>query len=169
MRERKNDMKQKILKAINKNSKLSAEDLSKMLGITEEEVIRIIRELEEEKVICGYPTLINWEKVENEEKVGAIIEVKVAPQRGQGFDRIAERIYKFDEVSDVYLVSGSHDLTVILEGKSMREIANFVAEKLSPLDAVLSISTNFVLKKYKEHGLPLVGEVKQDERMLVTL
>ena len=162
-------MKEKILKAINKNSKLSAEDLGKMLGISEEEVKRIIRELEDEKVICGYPTLINWEKVENEEKVRAIIEVKVAPQRGQGFDRIAERIYKFDEVSDVYLVSGSHDLTVILEGKSMREVANFVAEKLSPLDAVLSISTNFILKKYKEHGLPLVGETKKDERMLVTL
>lgn len=162
-------MREKILKAINKNSKLSAEDLGKMLGISEEEVKAIIKELEEEKVICGYPTLINWEKVENEEKVGAIIEVKVAPQRGQGFDRIAERIYKFDEVADVYLVSGSHDLTVILEGKSMREIANFVAEKLSPLDAVLSISTNFILKKYKEHGLPLVGEAKKDERMLVTL
>ena len=162
-------MKEKILKAINKNSKLSAEDLGKMLGISEEEVKRIIRELEDEKVICGYPTLINWEKVENEEKVSAIIEVKVAPQRGQGFDRIAERIYRFDEVSDVYLVSGSHDLTVILEGKSMREVANFVAEKLSPLDAVLSISTNFILKKYKEHGLPLVGETKKDERMLVTL
>ena len=125
--------------------------------------------MEDEKVICGYPTLVNWEKVENEEKVGAIIEVKVAPQRGQGFDRIAERIYKFDEVSDVYLVSGSHDLTVVLEGKSMREIANFVAEKLSPLEAVLSISTNFILKRYKENGLPLVEEAKKDERMLVTL
>lgn len=162
-------MKEKILKAINKNSKLLAEELSKMFGITEEEVTRLIREMEEEHVICGYPTLINWEKVENEEKVVAIIEVKVAPQRGQGFDHVAERIYKFDEVSDVYLVSGSHDLTVILEGKSMREVANFVAEKLSPLEAVLSISTNFVLKKYKEHGLPLVGETKKDERMLVTL
>lgn len=162
-------MREKILKAIHKNSKLSAEDLSKMLGISEEEVKTIIKEMEDEKVICGYPTLVNWEKVENEEKVGAIIEVKVAPQRGQGFDRIAERIYKFDEVSDVYLVSGSHDLTVVLEGKSMREIANFVAEKLSPLEAVLSISTNFILKKYKENGLLLVGEVKKDERMLVTL
>lgn len=162
-------MKEKILKAINKNSKLSAEELSRMFGITEAEVTGLIRELEEEHVICGYPTLINWEKVENEEKVVAIIEVKVAPQRGQGFDHVAERIYKFDEVSDVYLVSGSHDLTVILEGKSMREVANFVAEKLSPLEAVLSISTNFVLKKYKEHGLPLVGETKKDERMLVTL
>ena len=111
---------------------------------------------------------LNLKNVENEEKVGAIIEVKVAPQRGQGFDRIAERIYKFDEVSDVYLVSGSHDLTVVLEGKSMREIANFVSDKLSPLEAVLSTSTNFVLKKYKEHGLPLVGEAKQDERMLIT-
>ena len=143
-------MKEKLLKAIDKNSKLSPADVSKMFGVTEEEIVNTIKELEEEKVICGYPTLINWDKVDCDERVRAIIEVKVAPQRGQGFDRIAERIYKFDEVADVYLISGNYDLVVILEGTSMREIANFV------------------LKKYKEHGLPLVGEVKQDERMLVT-
>ncbi len=162
-------MREKLLRAIDKNSKLSPAELSRMLGVTEEEIVNTIRELEEEKVICGYPTLINWDKVTREdERVRAIIEVKVAPQRGMGFDRIAERIYKFDEVADVYLISGNYDLVVILEGKSMREIANFVSDKLSPLEAVLSTSTNFVLKKYKEHGLPLVGEVKTDERMLVT-
>ena len=161
-------MREKLLRAIDKNSKLSPADLSKMFGVTEEEIVKTIKELEEEKVICGYPTLINWEKVEQDERVTAIIEVKVTPQRGQGFDRIAERIYKFDEVADVYLISGNYDLVVILEGKSMREIANFVSDKLSPLEAVLSTSTNFVLKKYKEHGLPLVGEAKQDERMLIT-
>ena len=161
-------MREKLLRAIDKNSKLSPEDLSKMFGVSEEEIVKTIKELEEEKVICGYPTLINWEKVEQDERVTAIIEVKVTPQRGQGFDKIAERIYKFDEVADVYLISGNYDLVVILEGKSMREIANFVSDKLSPLEAVLSTSTNFVLKKYKEHGLPLVGETKQDERMLIT-
>lgn len=161
-------MKEKLLRAMDKNSKLTAQELSKMLGVTEAEVVQAIKELEEEKIICGYPTLINWEKVAQDERVTAIIEVKVTPQRGQGFDRIAERIYKFDEVSEVYLISGNYDLVVILEGKSMREIANFVSDKLSPLEAVLSTSTNFVLKKYKEHGLPLVGEVRQDERMLVT-
>lgn len=159
-------MREKILKAIDRNSKLTPADLSKMLGVTEEEIVNEIKAMEEESVICGYPTLINWDYTENE-RVTALIEVKVTPQRGLGFDKIAERIYKFDEVTSVYLVSGSYDLIVTLEGKSMREIAKFVSEKLSPLEAVLSCSTNFVLKKYKEHGMPLVGEAKEDERMLV--
>lgn len=161
-------MREKILKAIDKNSKLTAADLGLMFGVSEQEIAKEIYEMEQEAIICGYPTLINWDYVEHE-RVTAIIEVKVTPQRGQGFDRIAERIYKFDEVTAVYLVSGNYDLAVILEGKSMREIANFVSDKLAPLEAILSTSTNFVLKKYKEHGMPLVGEVtKQDERMLVT-
>ena len=159
-------MKEKLLRAIDKNSKLSPVDLSKMFGVSEEEIVKTIKELEEEKVICGYPTLINWEKVEQDERVTAIIEVKVTPQRGQGFDRIAERIYKFDEVADVYLISGNYDLVVILEGKSMREIANFVSDKLSPLEAVLSTSTNFVLKKYKEDGLMFEQPLK-DERQVI--
>lgn len=159
-------MKEQILKAIDKNSKLSAKDLAIMLSSTEEEVAAIIKELEDEKIICGYPTLINWDKVHCE-RVTALIEVKVTPQRGQGFDNIAERIYQFDEVQSVYLMSGGFDLTVILEGKTMREVASFVAEKLAPMDAVLSTATHFVLKKYKEHGLELV-QSKKDERMLIT-
>ena len=94
-----------------------------------------------------------------DEKVTALIEVKVTPQRGQGFDKIAERIYKFDEVEAVYLMSGGFDLTVVIHGKTMREVATFVSERLAPMDAVLSTATHFVLKKYKEHGIPLVGEV----------
>ncbi|MCR5154634.1 MAG: Lrp/AsnC family transcriptional regulator [Lachnospiraceae bacterium] len=160
-------MKEKILKAIDKNSKLTAKELAMMLGSTEEEIEKNIKEMEENHVICGYPTLINWDCFENE-RVTAIIEVKVTPQRGQGFDKIAERIYRFEEVTTCYLVSGNYDLAVIIEGRSMREIANFVAEKLSPLEAVVSCATNFVLRKYKEHGMPLVGEAKEDERMLIT-
>lgn len=159
-------MREKILTAIDKNSKLTAKDLAAMLGSTEEEVAATIKQLEEETVICGYPTLINWDKTESE-KVTALIEVKVTPQRGQGFDKIAERIYKFDEVESVYLMSGGFDLTVIIEGKSMKEVATFVSSKLAPMEAVLSTATHFVLKKYKEHGLPLVQETK-DERMLIT-
>jgi len=159
-------MREQILKAIDKNSKISAADLAIMLGTTEEEVKAVIKELEDEKIICGYPTLINWEKVQCE-RVTALIEVKVTPQRGLGFDKIAERIYKFDEVQSVYLMSGGFDLTVILEGKTMREVANFVSEKLAPMEAILSTATHFVLKKYKEHGLPLV-QTKTDERMLIT-
>jgi DNA-binding Lrp family transcriptional regulator len=159
-------MREKILTAIDKNSKLSAADLAIMLGTTEEEVIGIIKELEDETIICGYPTLINWDKVQCE-RVTALIEVKVTPQRGLGFDKIAERIYQFSEVQSVYLMSGGFDLTVIIEGKTMREVANFVSEKLAPMDAILSTATHFVLKKYKEHGLPLV-QTKHDERMLIT-
>jgi len=160
------DMREQLLKVIDKNSKISAKDLAIMLGSTEEEVQAVIKQLEDQQIICGYPTLINWEKVQCE-RVTALIEVKVTPQRGLGFDKIAERIYKFDEVQSVYLMSGGFDLTVILEGKTMREVANFVSEKLAPMEAILSTATHFVLKKYKEHGLPLV-QTKTDERMLIT-
>ena len=159
-------MREQILTAIDKNSKLTAADLAIMLGSTEEEVIAIIKQMEAETVICGYPTLINWDKVHCE-RVTALIEVKVTPQRGLGFDKIAERIYQFDEVQSVYLMSGGFDLTVIIEGKTMREVAAFVSEKLAPMEAILSTATHFVLKKYKEHGLPLV-QTKHDERMLIT-
>lgn len=159
-------MREKILAAIDKNSKLTAKDLATMLGSSEEEVADIIRQLEEEHIICGYPTLINWDKVHCE-RVTALIEVKVTPQRGLGFDRIAERIYKFDEVQSVYLMSGGFDLTVIIEGKTLKEVANFVSAKLAPMEGVQSTATHFVLKKYKEHGLPLV-EARTDERMLIS-
>lgn len=159
-------MREQILKAIDKNSKLSASDLAIMLGSTEEEVVSTIKQMEDDSIICGYPTLINWDKV-NCERVTALIELKVTPQRGLGFDKIAERIYQFDEVQSLYLMSGGFDLTVILEGRTMREVASFVSEKLAPMDAILSTATHFVLKKYKEHGLPLV-QTKQDERMLIT-
>lgn len=159
-------MREKILTAIDKNSKLSDADLAVMLGSTEEEIATILKQMEEEAIICGYPTLINWDKVQCE-RVTALIELKVTPQRGLGFDKIAERIYQFNEVQSVYLMSGGFDLTVIIEGKTMREVANFVSEKLAPMDAILSTATHFVLKKYKEHGMPLV-QTKHDERMLIT-
>lgn len=163
-------MKEKILQLINKNSKLTAKDIAVMLGLDEAAVARAVKEMEEEGVICGYPTLINWDKIQDElknELVTALIEVKVTPQRGQGFDKIAERIYQYDEVEAVYLMSGGFDLTVIINGKSVREVANFVSARLAPMESVLSTSTHFVLKKYKEHGLPLIQEA-QEERMLVS-
>lgn len=160
------DLKEKILRAIDKNSKLTAKELAVMLGSDEEDVVKAIAEMEADKIICGYPTLIAWDKLSNE-KITALIEVKVTPQRGQGFDKIAERIYMFSEVESVYLMSGGFDLTVIIKGKSMREVAAFVSEKLAPMDAILSTATHFVLKKYKEHGIAMEQE-KADERMLVS-
>ncbi len=160
-------MREKILHAIAKNSKIEAKELAMMLGATEEEIKAEIKAMEDEHIICGYPTLINWD-FDEKERVTAIIEVKVTPQRGRGFDKIAERIYKFEEVSAVYLVSGGFDLAITVEGKSMREVASFVSDKLAPLEAVLSTSTNFVLKKYKENGMPLTGETNDDERQLIS-
>ncbi|MBQ8662218.1 MAG: Lrp/AsnC family transcriptional regulator, partial [Eubacterium sp.] len=119
-----------------------------------------------EHVICGYHTLINWEKT-SEEKVSALIEVSVTPQRGQGFDKIAERIYNYPEVHALYLISGSYDLLVSIEGKTLRQVASFVSDKLSTLDTVLSTKTNFILKKYKDHGT-VMAEKSKDERIMMT-
>ncbi len=146
-------MKTKILELLEQNSRYSAADIALMLGLEEQEVVDSIKEMEKDKIICGYKTLINWDKVEHREVVTALIEVKVTPQRGEGFDKIAERIYRFSEVKAVYLMSGGFDLTVIIEGKTMKEVALFVGQKLAPLDAVLSTGTHFVLNKYKDHGV----------------
>jgi DNA-binding Lrp family transcriptional regulator len=115
-------------------------------------------------VICGYPTLIDWDKA-GIEKVTALIEVRVTPQRGMGFDRVARRIYNYPEVSSVYLISGGFDFMVTIEGKTLREVSDFVSQKLSTLDSVLSTKTNFILKKYKDHGTIMVDEQKKDERV----
>lgn len=160
------DLKNKILNIMAKNSKISNEDIAIMLGVKKEVVDAEIVAMEHEKIICGYPTLINWENTDCD-KVSALIEVKVTPQRGMGFERIAERIYKFEEVESVYLMSGGFDLAVMIVGKNMQEISNFVWNKLAPLESVTSTSTNFVLKKYKEHGMALVDGIKDDERMLI--
>ena len=138
-----------------------------MLGFSVEDVEAEITKMEKEGIICGYSTLVNWDKTECE-KVSAIIEVKVAPQRGLGFDKVAERIYRFDEVESVSLMSGGFDISVTIEGRSMKEVAIFVHEKLAPLESVLSTSTHFVLKKYKEHGVPLIDERRSEGRMKIT-
>lgn len=159
-------MREKILTFIEKNSRVALKDLAVMLGVDEVAVANEIADMEKEGVICGYHTLIDWEKT-GEEKLTALIEVKVTPQRGLGFDKVAERIYNYAEVDSVYLISGGFDFMVMIEGKTMRDVAQFVSDKLSPLDSVLSTATHFVLKKYKDHGSMMVHKSK-DERMLVT-
>ncbi|PKM65939.1 MAG: AsnC family transcriptional regulator [Firmicutes bacterium HGW-Firmicutes-2] len=159
-------MREDILQIIQNNSKIEVKDLALMLGDNEDNIADEISKMEKEKIICGYHTLINWDRTNNE-KVTALIEVRVTPQRGEGFDRIAERIYRFKEVTAVYLMSGGFDLTVIIEGSTMKEVALFVGQTLAPLESVLSTGTHFVLKKYKDYGIILDDE-KKDERMVVT-
>lgn len=160
-------MKRLILEILENNSRISVEDLAAMLGKTPEDIMEAMVEMEEENIICGYSTLINWDKTDRE-YVTAMIEVKVTPQRDRGFDKIAERIYGFDEVKSVYLMSGGFDLLVMMEGKNIREISFFISNKLSTLDSVLSTATHFVLKKYKDHGVVLEKKDTEDERMIVS-
>ncbi len=155
-----------LLDVLEKNSRIDIKDLAAVLGETEEEVAAEMAKLEKEKIIFGYHTMINWDKTSNE-RVTALIEMRVTPQRGGGFDTVAEKIYGFEEVSAVYLMSGAFDLTVIVQGRTMKEVALFVAQKLAPMDQVLSTSTHFILKRYKDHGI-ILDEEESDERMLVS-
>lgn len=159
-------MREKILTFIEKNSRINLKELAIMLGVDEASVANEIAAMEQENVICGYHTLIDWDKA-GLEKVTAMIEVRVTPQRGMGFDKIAERIYNYPEVKSVYLISGGFDLMVTLEGKTLREVSQFVTDKLSTLDQVLSTKTNFILKKYKDHGTIMAVPVKSDESLLI--
>ena len=160
-------MKNEILRLLENNSRLSAQDIAVMIGQEVADVEAAIKEMERNQVICGYNTLINWDHMDCNEVVTALIEVKVTPQRGEGFDRVAERLYHFKEVKSVYLMSGGFDFTVIIEGKTMKEVALFVGQKLAPLESVLSTATHFVLKKYKDYGVVFEKE-KKDERMIIS-
>ena len=159
-------MREKILTFIEKNSRVDISELAIMLGVDEASVVNELQKMEEEHIICGYHTLIDWDKA-GIEKVTAMIEVRVTPQRGLGFDKVAERIYNYPEVNAVYLISGGFDLMVTLEGKTLREVSSFVTNKLSTLDQVLSTKTNFILKKYKDHGTVMVDNSKKDEREMM--
>ena len=149
------------------NTKLSNEQIANMLGKDEKEIAEIIKGLEKENVIVGYKTMINWEKTDRD-LVTSIIELKISPQRGEGFDKVAEKIYKYPQVKSLFLMSGSYDLCVIIEGQSMKDVALFVASKLAPMDNVLSTATSFVLKKYKDDGLVFYND-EEDTRQVITL
>ena len=158
-------MREKILSYIEKNSRVDLADLAVMLDMDETVIMNELEAMEHEGIICGYHTLINWDKA-GVEKATALIEVSVTPQRGMGFDKVAERIYNYPEVNSVYLISGGFDLMVTLEGKTLREISQFVSDKLSALDQVLSTKTNFILKKYKDHGTVMAAPT-EDERIMM--
>ena len=156
-----------ILKLIENNGRIDINDLSKMVDMPVEYLEKTLKKLEDMKVIVRYMTIINWAKVDEHQGVTAMIDVKVTPKRGVGFDEIAKRIYRFKEVQSVYLMSGVYDLSVTIEGKSMNEIASFVSEKLSTLDSVISTTTHFILKKYKHDGL-IFEQGEEDKRIVVS-
>ncbi len=160
------DMREQLLAIIERNSRIDLKELAVLLGVEELDVVNELAAMESEGIICGYHTLIDWEKT-SIDIVTALIEVRVTPQRGQGFDSIAERIYKYPEVRAVYLISGAYDLLVILDGKNLRDISRFVSDKLSTLDYVLSTATHFILKKYKDHGT-ILAKKYEDEREKIT-
>ena len=157
-----------ILKILdNENGKVSRTRIAQMLGIDKSEVDEKIAELEKQHIIVGYKTIVNWEKTDRE-VVDALIELKITPQRGEGFDKVARRIYKYPQVKSLFLMSGAYDLAVMIEGKTMREVALFVAQKLAPMESIMSTATHFVLKKYKEEGIVFEDDEK-DTRQVITL
>ena len=157
-----------ILKIIEENHQLPVETIALMAVCSEETVRDTIKKLEDDKIIISYPTLIDWSKVEGQENIIAMIEVKVTPKRGVGFDEVAERISRYPEVSSLYLMSGAYDLSITIEGKTMNEIASFVSEKLSTIENVISTTTHFMLKKYKHDGVIFDSGEDKDRRMVVS-
>lgn len=159
-------MNEKILKLLQKNARMSNQQIAVILGITEQEVDEAMAELETKGVIKGYTAVIDWDKA-GADHVSALIELKVTPKKNLGFDEIAQRVMEFEEVESVYLMSGGYDLLVEVKGSSFQEIAMFVAKRLSPLDSVLSTATHFLLTRYKEDGIVVNGEQDEERRSMV--
>ena len=159
-------MNTKLLQLLEDDSTLTCAQLAALTGSTEDQVAEEIKQYEKDRVILGYKAIVDWDRT-HREAVTALIEVKVTPQRGEGFDRIARRIYQYDEVESVYLMSGSFDLTVIISGRTLKEVALFVGEKLAPLDDVTGTATHFILKKYKEKHLIFPVQETQEERFVL--
>ena len=159
---------EEILNILDKEKgNVSRAKIAQMLGMEDKEVADKIEKMEKENVIVGYKTIVNWDKTDKDVVV-ALIELRITPQRGEGFDKVAERIYKYPQVKSLYLMSGAYDLAVTIEGKSMKEVALFVAQKLAPMDSIISTATHFVLKKYKEEGIVFEDDEK-DTRQVITL
>jgi DNA-binding Lrp family transcriptional regulator len=156
-----------IIEILGNDARIAIEDVAKMVNLSVEETEKAIKKLEENKIIVKYISVIDWAKIDQHSGVTAMIDVKVTPKRGVGFDEIAERIYRFSEVDSVYLMSGAYDLSVIIEGRSMNEVAHFVHQKLSTLDSVVSTTTHFILKKYKHDGI-IFGPDNKDKRIVVS-
>lgn len=155
----------KLLRLLEADCTLTHEQLASMAGMTVDEVRKEIKKYEDDKVILGYKAIVDWDRTQRE-SVTALIEVKVTPQRGDGFDRVAERIYQYDEVESVYLMSGAFDLTVIISGRTLKEVAQFVGERLSTLEDVTGTATHFILRKYKEKHLIFERQEQQEKEWI---
>lgn len=155
----------KLLQLLESDCTLTREQLASMTGMSVEEVQSAIKQYEDEKIILGYQAVVDWDRTQRE-NVTALIEVKVTPQRGEGFDRVAERIYQYDEVESVYLMSGAFDLTVIISGRTLKEVAHFVGEKLATLEDVTGTATHFILRKYKENHLIFEKREEQEKEWI---
>ncbi len=162
-----NEQELEVLRIVENNSRIDLNDLAKMTELSAEEIETTLKKLEEMRVIVRYSTIINWAKVDEYEGVTAMIEVKVTPKRGVGFDEVAKRIYLFDEVESLYLMSGAYDLSVIIKARSMNDVAKFVFEKLATLESVVSTATHFILKKYKHDGT-IFEKTDDDKRIVVS-
>ena len=156
-------MKNQILKLLESDARLTPQQICVMLNVSLDEVKSAIADFEANGTILGYKTVVDWEKTEKE-SVSAMIDVKLTPQRGRGYDRVAEKIYNYPEVKSVYLMSGAYDLSVLIEGKTMKEVAFFVSQKLAPIDGVIATTTHFVLHKYKDTGVLYDTALDIDER-----
>ena len=156
---------EEILRLLEKDARFTPQQLAAMTGSTEADVEEKIKKFEDDNVILGYTALVDWEKADPD-AVTALIEVKIAPQRGDGFERIAERIYQFEEVESLYLISGAFDFTVIISVRSIKEISEFVFGRLAPIDGVTSTATHFILKKYKDNHRIFAAQEEQQERLL---
>ena len=162
----KESVKQSLLQLVDQDSLQSPENLARQLGVETAEIVVMLRELAEDKIIVKHRAIINWEKA-GVDTVTAVIEVRITPQREVGFDAIAQRICRFPEVRNLYLLSGSYDLAVMVEGATLKEVAQFVSTKLATIDGVLSTTTHFILKKYKEEGV-IIEDEETDHRLLVS-
>ncbi len=160
-------MNTKLLRLLEQDCTLTPEQLASMADMTVEAVKAQMKEYEEEKIVLGYQAIVDWDRTDRE-SVTALIEVKVTPQRGAGFDRVAERIYQYDEVESVYLMSGSYDLTVIISGRTLREVAEFVGQRLATIEDVTGTATHFILKKYKEKHLIFQKQEQQARELIFT-
>ena len=157
-----------LLSLLHNNARMEVTDLAMALNESEDNVVETISQLEKDKIICGYHTIINWDRT-NKHSVMALIQINIAPEREYGYDRIASHIYKFDEVDTMYLLSGSFEFVCIVKGKTMQEVAHFVASKLACVDGVTGTSTYFVLKQYKNNGVVLIeDEDGKNDRLVVT-